>query len=240
MSSYSHTDIPLPEGPMPAPTFDEPRSPQGYQGDRPPATDGIPRFFTKPVRLGDGSYVNVEYVEILTPGDNKASPVQKVTDRTRQKYGWHYDRFRRGLEVSREGVPLEMFPVLDPAQVMMLKAVNVFTVEDLAGVSDANLHRIPMGLTLRRDAQTWLKSKKETDVIDKQNQTMAAQQSNMQMMERQIAELAQRLEAAEAKKAEPLPEAPKGDMLAEALDRAADNAEPEKRKPGRPSTKKEG
>ncbi len=247
MSSYTHTDIPLPEGPAAAPTFADPSLPPQYSGDRPPVTDGIPRFFVKAVRLGDGSFAKVEYVEILTPGDNKASPVHKVTDRLRQKYGWHYDRFRRGLEVSRDGVPLEMFPVLDPAQVMTLKALNIFTVEDLAGVSDANLHRIPMGQTLRKDAQVWLKSKLETDQIHRQNAQMEAQQANMRMLEQQMADMARRLADAEAKAA--MPEAPKGDMLADALDAAADrpipeasqavanamaSTEPGKRGPGRP------
>jgi hypothetical protein len=203
-------------------------------------TDGIPRFFHKVVHKADGSYANVEFVEILTPGDNKAVPVHKVNDFMRQKYPWHYQRWKAGLQVTRDGVPIEMFPVLDPAQVQMLKALNVFSVEDLANIADANLHRIPMGTTMRQSARDWLKNKKETDEIHKQNTESEALKANQNMLEKQIAELSQRLLAAETKAAV-TPAVPAvqaqpdlSDKIAEAIDTAG-----EKRKPGRPPKSKE-
>lgn len=247
MSEVSFTrDFPMPpDQDGPAVPFDQPPqfSNTPYDRDRPPVTDGIPRFFTKAVRTGDGAYVNVEMVEILTPGDNKATPVHKVTDRLRQQYAWHYSRWRKGLEISHDGVPLEMFPVLDTAQVQMLKALNIFTVEDLCGVPDSSLHRIPMGITLRQSAKTWMESKKETDAIDRQSRENETLKSGMRMLEQQMQEMAQRLAAAEAQKVEPAQPAlvaqplqmPAG--LSDAISQAADNAEP-KRGPGRP--KKEG
>lgn len=222
---------PLPEGPeagLASPQF-------GSTPHERPAqqTDGTPQFFHRARKTGDGKYENVEFMKILTPGDNKATPEHKVTDALRQKYAWHYDRWRRGLEVSRDGVPLEMFPTLTPAQVMSLKALNIFTVEDLAAVSDANLHRIPMGITLRQNAATWLKSKQETDVIERQGAALKAAQDGQRMLEQQIRELSERLSAAETQKPQ------QSDALSDAISQAADSAsdttaEPGKRGPGRP------
>lgn len=203
-TEFTYDGIPdLPEGQV-MPQQAPPPMPQVNRGDARPV-NGIPQFEVVPVRKADGSYANVEFVSILTPGDPKSVPRMKVTDRIRQMYAPWYERWRKGLEVSAHGTPLEMFPRLTPAQVRELKGLNIFTVEDLAEVADANLHRLPMGMTLKKEAGIWLKSKKETDAIEAQVRENQAQRDAMAMLEKQNADLMRRLEALETQKAEPAP-----------------------------------
>ena len=175
---------------------------QNFQQGAPRPSDGVPKFFIKAVRYADGSFHNVEYVDIITPGDPKSLPRHKVTDAIRQLYPRQYEAFRRGLEMAPDGWPLEMWSVLNPAQVYHLKSLNIFTVEQLAQIADANLHQIPMGRTLKNQAVVALKAKQETDSVeamrrkDELNQTAISslEASNAQLMQ-QLAELAAKFDA---------------------------------------------
>lgn len=205
---------PLPDGPvyMPAPP---PPQPGQLYGNAQRPMDGIPQFELKAVLTADGSYKNVEYVDILTPGDTKSMPRHKVTDYHRNKYRPWYDAWRRGLEMSPEGSPIEMWPIMTPAMVRELKAKNVFTVEQLAGLADSNLQQIPMGATLKLKAIAWLKEKGTADDIEGRRRKDELVSDNMRLMETQMQSMAAEIARLKA----PVTEA---------------EPEPVKRGPGRP------
>lgn len=172
-------DVPTPT--MPPPPFN-PQQQFGMNGGQRPA-DGIPKFFVKPVRLPDGKYVNVEMVEILTPGDPKAKPTHKVTDGIRQRYAQYYQLWKNQQVMAPTGTPIEMWPRMTPALVHQLKAVNIFTVEQLGACADSNLGNIPFGKTLRNEAQTWLAAKKDADAIGKAEAEAQAMRDGIKMLE---------------------------------------------------------
>lgn len=206
---------------MPMPQY------QPARGSAPSPVNGIPMFEVVPIRKPDGTYENVEYVSIRTPGDTRAMPRHKVNDFYRQKYDHWYRLFRQGLEVTHDGTPLEVWPVMTPAQVLELKANNIFTVEQLAAVSDSAGARVPMIRTLKNSAAKWLESKKGADVIDKQQRENESLRSGMSMLEKQLADLTEKLEAKEhAEKSAGVPDhSDIGNQLETAIEA--------KRKPGR-------
>lgn len=169
-----------------APAANEPR----FYDRPPPPTDGLPQFTLRPVQVrnadGTTGYKNVEFVSILSHGDAKSVPEHKVTDEHRQKYAYHYDRWRRGLQMAPTGTPLEMWPLVTPAQIMEMKLQNIFTVEQLAVVPDSVNHRIPMLATLKNQARTWLKNKKETDAIERHEHEMQAMRDGQATLQEQI------------------------------------------------------
>lgn len=225
---FTYDNIPaLPDGgqPLPAQNFARPQM---------QSTDGIPQFEVVAIRLPDGSYTNVEYVTILTPGDPKAMPRHKVNDALRQRYAPYYDMFRRGLEMSPIGTPLEMWPLLTPAQIRELKAVNIFTVEQLSEIADGNLHRIPMGATMKVNAVKWLKVKKDSDAIEQQVRENQVLKDGQSMMEKRMEELAARLDAAE-RRANTAEAALVSSPLDEPELPAVEDGAPAKRGPGRPA-----
>lgn len=172
-----------------------------FQAPQQQRASGTPRFRLVPVLTAKEGWKNVEYVDILTAGDNKASPSHKVTDRIREMYPVEYARWRAGLEMAPEGWPLEMWPVLSPAQVHHLKSINIFTVEQLTQVADSNLAVIPMGKTLRNQAIAALKAKKESDSIESERRKNELLQDGMRQMEERLAAMQAQLDAANVAKA---------------------------------------
>lgn len=171
-------DSPMPNLPPPSMA---PGQQFGMNGGPRPAS-GIPKFVMIPVKTPNG-YINVEYVDIITPGDPKAMPRRKVTEGVIAQYPDYYAHWKRGLTMAPEGTPLEMWPVMTPAMVHQLKANNIFTVEQLATVADNNLMHIPFGKTLRNQAKTWLESKKDSDALERAAAQQQAMQDGMRMME---------------------------------------------------------
>ncbi len=195
---------PLPDGPVYMPA-QQPAPPGQLYGNSQRPNDGIPQFEMVAVHKADGTYANVEFVNILTPGDTKSMPRQKVTNYHRQKYAPWYDAWRRGLEMSPDGSPLEMWPMMTPAQVRELKAKNVFTVEQLANLADGNIQQIPMGATMKLKAIAWLKEKVKADDIEARRRGEELMRDNQRMLEGQLSAMAAEIASLKAGKAEPVP-----------------------------------
>lgn len=204
--AYSLHGDRLPALPDDAPPVGMPPAPMapgmqfGMNGGARPAS-GIPKFYVQPVRKTDGTYDNVEMVEIITPGDPKAMPVRKVTDGIRAKYRDYYEHWKRTQQMAPIGTPLEMWPMMTPAMVLQLKAANIFTVEQLAEVNDGNLHHIPFGKTIREQARGWLEAKEKSDAVEQATAQTQAMQDGMRMMEQRFEakESAMRAENADLK-----------------------------------------
>ena len=84
-----------------------------------------------------------EFVEIIPIGDTKTVVTKPVTDIERQRFPEEYAAFKRGIEQTFAGTPLNQWPIMLPAQIKLLNHFNVYTVEQLADLDDiANLHLI--------------------------------------------------------------------------------------------------
>jgi hypothetical protein len=102
-----------------------------------------------------------EMVRVVIPGDRLATFVGEVEDRHRDRWPDHYAAFKRGEQRASSGTPLEYWPIMSSAKVAEMKALNIFSVEDLANLSDALLARIGMGAReLRGQAQAYLENAK--------------------------------------------------------------------------------
>ena len=66
------------------------------------------------------------------------------------------------------GTPLSQIPSLDVAQIAAMRDSKIYTVEQLAGVSDSNIHQLGMGaFELRAKAKAYLEQAKGQAPIDK-------------------------------------------------------------------------
>lgn len=173
--------------------------PMGQQTMRAP-TSGVPRFYIKNVKTTDG-FKAVEFVKVLTPGDPKAVADHKVTDALRDIYRPQYEMWRKGMEATPTGTPLEMWPGITPEQILDLKYVNIFTIEQLVECADSNLHRIPMGRTLKTQATNWLKAFKDTGHVEQQRKENESLRNQMKSMEDMNIDLTQKMEAMEKRMA---------------------------------------
>lgn len=123
----------------------------------------IPRFKSERVRIADQfdpetglpMYRTIEMVQLLVPGDKGNSPMKKVNDAIRAQYREAYDKWKSGGENSDNigtGVPLSQWPQLPKEIAAGLSHANVYTVEQLAALSDSQCQiRGMLGLRKYRD-----------------------------------------------------------------------------------------
>lgn len=162
-------------------------------------------FFRKAVPVGLGKSESHDFIKIIMDNGNTEivhdldSGSQKA-DQYKQAYGQRYEQWIK-LQVNKPiGYPLEKLFENDPAKAEMYAFHKIYTVEQLAAQSDANLQ--PLGLDARDDREkarefvSVMKSAKNVEpLMVKQNALEAA---NKQLEADKLA-LAKRLEALEAK-----------------------------------------
>lgn len=127
---------------------------------------------------GNAFFVAVDFVIITPVGtkDEHEKPVEdwfkylaqlERMDRWPKKwtisYREAYEAWKKGEELPREGTPIANWPVATKAQVEILKAVRVYTVEDMAAANEETMTRIGMGgRSLKQMAQNWLVAQNDT------------------------------------------------------------------------------
>jgi len=160
------------------------------------------------------------YVRISIPG-NKDLTIEVPADGSHLKRfpkQWLHFQMQTGKIANAENVPgwqIDEWDELNPEQVRQLKFIRFFTVEQIAGASDAQIQGIGMGgAGLRTKAQNAIRAKQGQAV----SEAVAERDAKINGLEAQMAEM----------KA----------MLAQLLPKAADEKldfDPQKRGPGRPA-----
>lgn len=148
----------------------------------------IPRFFTRQIKLADGSgYHEVEYLELLIPGDNKSAPIHLVDDRLREMYKRNYQAFKEGREMPTDGTAVENWLGADHSYTLLLKSMHLRTVEAVAEMSDAAVKELGLGGSeLRRKAQVFLEVQRDgvkADVLAAKDETIADLQRRLKALE---------------------------------------------------------
>jgi hypothetical protein len=162
------------------------------------------RFFTqsvlnktKTMEAGCNIYDEEVLIDIKTPG-NSNNAVHRADERYKARFPRHWAAFKDKQDQSEaaEGFHLKNWPALSKNQVDTLVGQNVFTVEQLANVSDGSGLKI-MGLqSLKRQANDFLKM---IDVQKGANEMAELRDAN--------ASLTERLEALESAAPEKKPRA---------------------------------
>lgn len=125
-----------------------------------------------------------EMVKITLPGDRLMNWIGEVDESHIKRWPQHYAAFKRGEERAATGTPLDQWPnsILTKARVAELKAMDILSVEELAGISDSLLPKMGMGSReLREEARAYIAS--ATDGAA--NQKLAAEVARLtEMVER--------------------------------------------------------
>lgn len=158
----------------------------------------IPRFFFDAVEnkvasaaAGHPCYDNRELVQFIMPG-NTNSPVAVVTEEHIERWPKQYEAFKRGVEMTADGTPLEMWPVLNRAQVLNMKAMGLHSIEQCAAMNDLAVQKFGMGgHKIRELAKAYL------DEADQMSSTTAAL-DRAERAEAQNAELTRQAEESRA------------------------------------------
>lgn len=167
--------------------------------------NAIPHFFMKAKQdkaqsreQGRPIFRDVEYIEVRIPGDSKTVFVAKVTDEHKQRWPEAYQAFKNGQEVARTGTPLEQWPhpQLSVSKVAELKGLNIYSVEDLAGLNESFLDNIGMGArSLQQAAQAYLDAASgsaEANRIIHENEQLRSRVGDLERQVKELAAMAQK------------------------------------------------
>lgn len=156
----------------------------------------FPRFHVHPVEdpiasaaAGRPIFVQHERVQIIQPG-NPNSPVLAVTDNERQRWPDQYAAFRKGEDVSVNGTPIEQWAFLPRNAVLELKAIDLHTIEQIAGLPDSAIHKIGMaGRNIRDMAKAYLDDAEAQSITSDALARAERAEARVASLEKQVAEL---------------------------------------------------
>jgi hypothetical protein len=154
------------------------------------------QFYIRPVmhnfksqEAGRPIFEEKEYIRIIVPGDSKTTVDCPVTDEFRMRFEKQYDKFKKGLEQAVEGTPLEMWPQMTVGLCAELKAMNVMTVEQLAGLDDGKAQRIMGSYDLRRKAQMFLDAAQGEAANNKMAAELSKRDDEIALLKQQMQQL---------------------------------------------------
>ncbi len=132
--------------------------------------DCIPHFYMRAVRnparseeRGRPVFDEIAYVRVLVPGDRNSVVDRRASDADRARWPGRWAAFEARRE-RPSGTPIEHWPYLTVAGVAELKALEVFTVEQVAGADEALRERIgETAAALAERARQFLQPQTETE-----------------------------------------------------------------------------
>jgi len=166
------------------------------------------QFYTRPVenkykssQQGRPIFDEVSFVKIIVPGDKNLIIDTKATEEHKHRFPKQWDRYKLGQVQAAEGTPLEAVTWLTVGQVAEFKALNIFTVEQLADVSDQLAQKFMGCFEIRRKAQAFLEAAKGEEATSKLTQELSARDAKIAALEAQMAQLIQAAQKQTATKA---------------------------------------
>lgn len=161
-----------------------------------------PIFFVEPIpdeaateKAGAIRMREQEMVRIVVAGDMLNVATSPVTDDVKRRFATQYEAWKtKRVERHIDGTPLKNWPLIPAIRILEFEQLGIFSVENLAAVSDTNIPKLADGRQWREKAKAWLASAKDNGVAAK----YAAEN---QRLRDQIEELTKRVDelAAEAK-----------------------------------------
>ncbi|MGO7157027.1 hypothetical protein [Rhizobium leguminosarum] len=145
-------------------------------------------------------FADKEFIRIFIAGDKHTEVYREVTENDKQRFSDAYKRFKEGAAAREQlvGTPLAQWPYLKPSQIKELEAINIYTVEQLAALSDTAKQKIGMGANeLVAAAQGYLATAQDSRAAS----AFAAENERLKdevgRLQEQMKEMASRFEAME-------------------------------------------
>lgn len=131
-----------------------------------------------------------DHIIIFVPGSKDVID-RPVQEKDKQEYMTEWMAYQQGKDQRINGTPVELLPGLPKGMADRMKANYVYSIEQLADLSEPGLRAVGMGsVEWKTKAQAYLqKNSAEVHVLKQENEALKAQ----------LAELAQRLSALESK-----------------------------------------
>lgn len=139
------------------------------------------------LEAGRPVFKDVEYIEIMVPGDRQNIIHRPVRETDKEKFSKAYAAWKQGLAEPSQGTPLSQWPQVTRAQVEELAFYGIRTVEHLAGVSFANAQKLGTVQRHIKAAQDWLAAAKDSAHVAQLRAENEALRNEMEVLKEQMA-----------------------------------------------------
>jgi hypothetical protein len=153
-------------------------------------------FYTKAVQNRSRSqtegrvvYEEKDYIRIMVPGDRNYELDVPAEPHYQGRFPTQWERYKKGQQERVDGTPLEAWPALNVAQVAELRAMNVFTVDQLANVPDSLAQKMMGNFALRQKAKDFLDAARDSAGATKLAAELAERDVQIAAMQAQLASL---------------------------------------------------
>ena len=146
-----------------------------------------------------------DFILIEVPGNQTLTIDTFAADEDKKRFPIEWARYQNEkTDGDIEGTLLSDWPVINAATAAELKHFKFYTVEQIAGASDAQLNTLGMAagmapFTLRDKAKAFLASAKDTALVQQQADELSKRDEIIARMQAQIAELASQANKPKAK-----------------------------------------
>jgi hypothetical protein len=154
------------------------------------------RFETRAVKhdkkseeAGRAIYYDQDYIQIIIPGSRDIS-VFPMDDHYKKRFAKRYKDWKDSGEGQKiSGTLLAELPWMTKSQIAELNYSNIFTVEQLAEMSDVNAQQFMGNFKLRERAKNFLAAAAGEAPALKLQQALEERDNHIQVLERKVEEL---------------------------------------------------
>jgi len=143
---------------------------------------------------GHPVFGDVEYVEIIAPGNDKEVINRAVTKADKERWPRQYEAFKNKEKVEYEGTPINQWPQVTMAQAKTLEAMHIYTVEQLSEMADQNLSGMGMR-DLKNKAIAYLEWQAGESSVQKYAQKNRRLEERSTQQEEEIKQLQEQIKA---------------------------------------------
>ena len=137
------------------------------------------------------------YIRKVPPGDKLVEIDRKATKQDFLRYSREYELYQKHGATPVIGTPLEAWAQVTRAQVAEWKALNIFTVEQLADLPDSYGHKIMGFQQWKQKAQAFLQAGKGQVEMERMNAELAKRDEEIARMKENEGKLTSLLESME-------------------------------------------
>jgi hypothetical protein len=137
---------------------------------------GVPVFELRAVpvenkRSKEVQYEDVIWVTIFNKGDPKNIIERPMRDADKERWPQHWEAYKKNEEPPINGIPLEDFPQITPAERMRCKQLHIRAVEELVDLPEAQLETLGgRGRQLQKAAREYIAYREGVKVSDLQDE----------------------------------------------------------------------
>jgi hypothetical protein len=140
-------------------------------------------------RSKDVEYEDVIWVTIFNKGDPKNIQERPLREADKKRWPQHWEAYCKNEEPPINGVPLEDFPQITPAERMRCKQLHIRTVEDLVALPDAQLEALGGRCRqLQKAAREYIAYREGRQITDLEDENKELQEQ-LKALEKRLEEL---------------------------------------------------